>query len=121
MATWPLSLPQDILINGYEEQVPNTLIRSSMSHGPAKVRRRTTAGVRMFGAQMLLTKAQVATLDGFIVSTTNGGADAFDWEHPRTGASVSFRFVPLDDTAVARYNAISDDLYRAQLKLEILP
>ena len=41
---WPATLPQEILAEGYEEGLPDVLVRTKMDAGPDKVRRRATAG-----------------------------------------------------------------------------
>ena len=115
MATWPATLP-DVPDSGYSEKPPNTLIRTNMDAGPAKVRRRHTAGVRQFTMNMLLDKTQVADLDIFYVTTTNGGADQFTWENPRTEAVANFRFV-----SEPVYTHESGLYWNAQLTLEQLP
>ncbi|QLH37711.1 MAG: hypothetical protein HWD60_00095 [Defluviicoccus sp.] len=43
-AVWPSSLPQKPLVDGFSETAPNLVVRSPMDVGPAKVRRRATAG-----------------------------------------------------------------------------
>jgi hypothetical protein len=116
-ATWPASLPQDPLAQGFSEQAPNTVIRTTMEAGPPKMRRRFTAGIRNIECQLRLTSAQTDTLDLFFETTLAGGSLSFDWKHPRTGATVTFRFVePPSYGAVAR-----GTLWWASLKLEILP
>lgn len=115
MATWPATLPSSPLADGFNEQPPNLAIRTDMDAGPAKVRRRFTAGVRPMTVMFLLTKAQVATLDEFYTSTLSGGTIRFDWTHPRTGSAVEFRF-----TAPPEYRADSD-LWQVTMSLEIMP
>jgi hypothetical protein len=115
--TWPLSLPQRPLAQGYNEQAPNTVIRTQMEAGPPKVRRRFTAGIRILGLQLQLTAEQVETLDGFHDATLQGGALAFDWVHPRTGLAMTCRFAePPSYVPIARGR-----LWTATIKLEILP
>jgi hypothetical protein len=121
MPTWPASLPQKPLVDGYEERTPSTLVRTQMDKGPDKVRRRHTAGTRTFAQQLELSGSQVSTLESFIDSDLDGGALQFDWQHPRTGANVKFRFVPLDESTLVSYSTIGDDVYRVQMQLEILP
>lgn len=114
---WPLSLPQRPLAQGFNEQVPNTLIRTQMEAGPPKVRRRFTAGIRTMDMQLRITPAQVDALDVFYDSTLQGGALPFDWVHPRTGVAATYRFVePPSYATMARGR-----LWTATLKLEILP
>lgn len=115
---WPASLPQQPLYDGYQEQAPNLVIRSQMDAGPPKIRQRFTAGIRTFAMRLALTKAQVATLDTFFVTTAAGGSIAFEWVHPRTGATVNYRFVVPPQP---KYHADADDVWWAELALEILP
>jgi len=91
--TWPTSLRDLWLRDGFREVVPKNMIRSSMDVGPAKVRRRTTANVRPFFGQMFLTSALVATLDTFFVTTTKSGTLTVELKHPRTGSTGTYRFV----------------------------
>ena len=117
LVTWPASLPQEPLAEGFTEQAPNTIIRSQMEAGPAKLRRRFTAGTRNFDCQLYLSADQAEALDAFYVSTLAGGALSFDWKHPRTQAAVTFRFVePPSYKPVKRGTA-----WQASLKLEVLP
>jgi hypothetical protein len=114
---WPLSLPQRPLAEGFHERAADTLVRTQMEAGPAKVRRRFTAGVRTMDLQLRLTGSQVETLDGFHDSTLAGGALAFDWVHPRTDLAIRCRFA--EPPSYAPYAA--GRLWTATLKLEILP
>lgn len=91
MATWPASLPQRVLLDGYAEGAADNVLRFETDYGPPKRRRRSTREVRTFPAALVLTTAQVATLDTFYTSTL-GQVDAFDWVHPRTLAAASFKF-----------------------------
>ena len=44
MTAWPSSLPDHVLQQGHNESLANVTSRSQMDAGPAKVRRRFTAG-----------------------------------------------------------------------------
>lgn len=90
--TWPATLPQGFLVDGYREVMPKTTIRTPMDAGPAKVRRRFTAGVRMLSGRTAMTREQTETLDTFFNTTLAGGALSFDWTHPRTQAPMTCRF-----------------------------
>lgn len=117
MATWPASLPTAPEGPGYNEAAPNTLIRTQMDAGPPKVRQKFTAGVRTFTMSWMLTKAQVATLDAFYLTTCEGGSLSFDGlAHPRTQAAADFRFI-----APPAYAYLGPDVWRAQTQLEVLP
>ena len=115
--TWPPGLPQLVAVEGYGEAPPETAVRTTMDAGPAKVRRRTTAGIRPLSVQLDLDAAQVETLDAFYVATLEGGALAFDWVHPRTQAAASLRFV----RPPAYRPQGSDAAWRTVLQLEVLP
>lgn len=117
MATWPGTLPTAPEGPGYTETVPNTVVRTSMDAGPPKVRQRFTAGVRPFAMSWMLTKAQVATLDTFYLTTLAGGSLSFDGlAHPRTQATATFRFI-----GPPTYAYLGPDVWRATTQLEIVP
>lgn len=92
-AVWPPGLPPGPLIATLEETTPDLVVRTPMSVGPAKVRRRATVAVRTFAVEWRLTRAQVALLDDWFVSTLEGGALPFEFRHPRTADTLAFRFV----------------------------
>jgi len=114
---WPAGLPQLVAVDGYGEAPPDTALRTGMDAGPAKVRRRSTAGIRPLSVQLDLDAAQVETLDDFYVETLRSGALSFDWAHPRTQEAVTLRFV----RPPAYRPQGSDVAWRATLQLEILP
>lgn len=113
---WPASLPQDPLIQGLQEQFPANTIRTQTDAGPAKVRRRFTAGVRRFpGLRMWLTDAQAATFDTFVTDTLGDGALSFEWKHPRTGETKALRFVEPPRLSADGIH------WLAEMNLEMLP
>ena len=112
---WPAGLPQLPLI-GWSEDLGKTTARFQTDAGPAQVRQRFTAGVRQLTMPLALTETQMDTLDTFYTTTTSGGALAFDWQHPRTGATESFRFL-----APPNATEVTHGLYRLSLSLELLP
>lgn len=114
MPAWP-TLPAP-LINTFSESPPNNILRSSMDRGPDKIRRRTTANVRPIQFTMILTKAQVATLETFYVTTTTSGAAEFTYTHPRTAATVTARFVE-----PPAYTDINGLVFSVAISLEIMP
>jgi hypothetical protein len=115
MPSWPSTLPDYVLQEGYSETTePNTL-RTEMSQGPAKVRRRFTAFTRNINCQIHLTAAQYEILDGFFHTDLKSGSLTFDWVHPITQASVTFRF-----KSPPNYSSFGSE-FTAGLELEILP
>ena len=101
MATWPGTLPTfaEFLHDSYRETAPDNVIRTQMSIGPDKIRKRGTAAPTICQGIMYMTTAQVATFRTFYDSTINYGADEFDTIHPRTGAAVSVAFIGQPMTA----------------------
>jgi hypothetical protein len=113
---WPETLPQNLLIDGYGESPPDLLLRSSMEAGPAKVRRRATAGIRPVKGKMVLTGSQVDIFDDFYNNVLLGGSLRFSWVKPRDGTTaVEMRITEKS------YVAIEPDEYELTLSLEILP
>lgn len=116
MAAWPLSLPQLAHADDFEEAADSVLIRTDMDAGPAKVRPRYTVEITRYRFSLLLTKAQVATLETFFKTTIGYGSEAFDWIDPRTGAAASLRF-----TNRPAYSNVGGAVWRTALELERMP
>lgn len=116
MPTWPITLPTAPLMDRFRETPPDNVLRTEMETGPAKLRRRTTAGVRVLALTYLLSAEQVADLDAFYKTTLYGGALAFSFTHPREGGTVSCRF-----REPPVYTPVNGNYYRATLNLEVLP
>jgi hypothetical protein len=115
MAVWPATLPQRVLLGDFTESAEPNVIRTEMETGPAKLRRRYTAEVKVFQASLVLTTAQVALLDTFY-DVTVGAVDPFDWVHHRTLAAVEYRF-----RGRPEYRPLGAGYWRTTLMLEILP
>jgi len=113
--TWPTSLRDLWLKDGFREVPPKNMLRTGMDIGPAKVRRRTTANVRPFFGQMFLTPALVVVLDDFFVTSTKSGTLTVELKHPRTGAIGTYRFVTEPQYAPHNRGSI------ASIQLELLP
>lgn len=113
MPTWPVTLPPPA-INTFEESPPDADLKSPTDKGPAKVRRRSTANIRPISFNLNLTAAQVQDLDDFYLEC--GGYTRFDFEHPRTGAPVTARFMEKP-----AYKEREGVLYNVSVGLEILP
>lgn len=85
-ANWPDTLPQAWLNEGYQETLPDVMIRTQMDAGPAKVRRRFTCQVTPIKARLLLTTTEKGYLETFFNTTTAGGSLSFTFPHD--GADV---------------------------------
>lgn len=109
---WPGSLPPLPQLGWQEKKLAN-VIRSETETGPAKVRRRFTRANRRVVLPMVLTEAQVATLDAFHTATLRDGIDRFDYVHPRTGLTHEMRFV-----SELEYSEPANGFYRVVISLE---
>jgi hypothetical protein len=116
---WPSNVPLAFLNNSYQESFASNLLRSDMDSGPAKVRRRTSAGVRPLEGQLLLSGAERAVIEAFFTNTLRSGALPFSATHPRTGASILLRFV--EPPAYGDFPTATEAYYTVSLKLEVLP
>jgi hypothetical protein len=94
MASWP-SIPFFDAREGFSQSQPiGATIRTQMSQGPAKMRRRFTAAPVQVQARIAyLTQAELATFETFYAATIKMGSLSFSGTHPITGATESFRFV----------------------------
>jgi hypothetical protein len=113
---WHIDLPQELLVDGYGESPADITIESNMDIGPAKVRRRFTAGVRPVSGYILLTSAQLATFKTFYNDTILGGSLRFNWtEPPAHTTSCEMRF-----TDTPNWTKVGD-YFKIAMNLEILP
>ena len=114
MSTWPIApFPQTPERNGYADDESNSVIRSPVGYGPAKVRERTTAVLDNIVAQFTLTDAQKATYEQFYADNKTL---RFDWDDTLGGGTLEYRF-----RAPPRYQEVTCDVWKMQVQLERLP
>lgn len=116
MAIWPTELPQVPLLSGYGEKAANNSIRSKMDVGPAKSRRRISAGVRDHKMQYVVTSAQLAIFEEFYEDTLLSGSVSFEWEHPRTKVDGLWRI-----KTVPEWEPLGAGNYHLSFEAELLP
>jgi hypothetical protein len=116
MATWPGSLPQTPLLQGFSQQLEDNLLRTEMDAGKDKVRRRFTAGIMPVKISMVLATAQKDILITFFDTTVTGGADEFDWDDHLNGGVVQYRFL-----SPSSFRRLSGAYWSADMELEIVP
>ena len=116
-AAWPLTLPQNLELEGFEETAPNTIISTQMETGAPKRRQRYTAAIRPIkGSVFLTSRQQRQDLDDFFCNTLAGGSLPFTWAHPITLDSVTMAF-----SSQPKYSVLGVNNFRATLALEIRP
>ena len=115
---WPVadSFPQTPLMEGNTESPPDTAMRTQMDVGPPKLRQRSTAGCAPNSYNFHMTDANIAALWTFYLTTCDGGAEEFEWVHPRTSATEEWRFL-----ARPSWVQLKNDLYHVTVQLEQLP
>lgn len=116
--TWPNTLPQ-VPQRGYSEQGGVNLVRSQTDTGPAKQRRRA-ASANKLSVSFLMTTAQVATFEDFVLNSLKG-VSRFYFTHPRLLTQQEVRIVPSGsgDEYTVDYHA--PGYWMVKLTLEILP
>jgi hypothetical protein len=115
--TWPPGLPQNAQQDGYSERPPDTTVRSDVSVGPPKLRRRQTNTSYPVSARYIMTDSEVSTLRDFYVNTAANGSKKFDWPNPRTGNTVEAVF-----TGPPSWTPRNSGLYyTVSVELEVLP
>ena len=115
MADWPPTLPSPLMSDA--SYVPQgNVIRSDVSAGISKVRRHYTAVAEDCAFTLILTQAQVATLDTF-VRVTCKDVLPFDWKDFRTNGACKYRFK--SRPALSKIEALG--VWQASLELERLP
>lgn len=90
---WPASLPQKMRMASFATAIEDANIRTQMDYGPDFVRPRTSITYDQVTGDMVLTTAQVATLKAYYRTTLINGSEWFDWNHPETENSTTFRFL----------------------------
>lgn len=115
MTAWLSTLPQDAIMSGYEEKPVENTIRSAMSYGPDKVRRRVTAEIFQCAIPLILTTAQTQLLDTFYYTTLEV-VGTFTWKNHRTQAAATYRFL-----SAPVYKPIGNGKWQTVLALELLP
>ena len=130
MAVWPTELPQNPSW-GWTETPGDGLVRTQTDAGPAKLRRRFSSTPSLFSLVFSLDNSGATTAeakatrlldfysnasDGSPAGTAGGAMSITGLTHPRTNAAATFRFL-----APPVVTQVASNLYRAAIKLEMLP
>lgn len=116
MLHWPETLPIHPLLSGYREMPDDTILRSEMDTGPAKLRQRSTTSTSKIHLQFLVNAVQLSAFRDFYENDLSGGSLAFIFHHPTKEVDVICRFAaPYEITAV---NGV---FHRVQAVLEVMP
>lgn len=114
--SWPLTLQQLLNESSFGIQKGETVIRSEMDVGPAKVRRRFTKSVDTFTGSIWVDATQYVTFENFYDTTLNGGTLPFTFPHPLTQVPVDFRF-----KSPPKYTPVGSGTFEVTMEWEKLP
>jgi len=110
MATWPASLPQSPLLDGYKNRPQDSVLRSDFD-GYTKQRNRFTAVLNTVTERYFFTDAQYSTFKQFFETTLSNGSIEFQKPDPESGTTPLYRFVePYDPARVGLYWIVTCNL-----------
>lgn len=116
MDTWPGTLQQKLDADTFEIKVGNTLVRTDMDTGPAKVRSRFTKSVDGWVTSIIIDYTQYDTMINFYKTTLSNGTLPFLFTNPLNLVSEIFRFVEPPD-----FKPIGGLKYKVNMLWERLP
>ena len=117
--TYPANLPT--FEGRPTETFQDTVIRTPMSQGAAKMRRRFSEGSSYLSLHLTMTSAQRLAFLTFWRTQTGEGSIAFDMQDPNSDTMAEFRFTSPPRFQHLRGDGRSTDLYRLTIDLEKLP
>jgi len=116
MPDWPEALPDFSLRQGYSEGFRQTVIRSEMSSGAVKRRKRFTASPKTLDIVVPLTGAEVNIFTSFYENELQDGSLSFTKIHPRLGTEQTFSFRSELEPLIAE----GGNTYILKMKLEFV-
>lgn len=112
---WPVGLPQQLLIDGYEEKPMDNLLRTSMDAAVAKQRPKFVTLAMPFKGAMIMTQAQYEQFKTFFRTTLLHGTLPFNMQKPGDTITQVVRFT-------GTYTpSFLGTVWRVELPLELLP
>lgn len=118
---WPTSLPQAFQKSDFQDTPQSGVIRTDMSSGYPKIRRRFTAVTRTYTGTMILTETQRQTFETFFNTTLLVGSDIVNFPDPyNTSSLVAMRWVPNSPPYTIQQDGETLD-WRLSFAIERLP
>ncbi len=115
MADWPATLPQKPQQDGFSSTKVDGRLRTSMSEGPEKVRRRFTAVPEILTCSFIFSPTQLSTFNTFFDDTLAGGSMTYLWDHPISDVNSVCR---IKDMPVLSPKGLS---WQVAFTVEVLP
>lgn len=119
--SWPNSLPDEPLLQGYREVHPDLTLRSKLDKGPAKVSRKGSKGPQVISVQFSMSSSVLELWEEFVEDTLAAGSLRFTHTHPRTGASIEMRLVGGGESGMFTVEPHGIDNWIVSCDLEVLP
>ena len=95
MPTWPATLPQSPLLEGFQGAPPDRLIATEVDAGVPKVRQQFTAGYSRLQCQWKMNATQFNDFRQWLATDLAGGSIGFVWPNPYvSGNTLNVRFAP---------------------------
>ena len=117
MPTFPSSLQQKLLVDGFENSYRDAVVRSTVDAGPEKTRLRYSAVPEYVRGRIILKgKDDYNTFISFWKNDLKYGVLPFTWKHPITEQEVNVRF-----RSMWRIVAKTPTYFILEMDLEILP
>lgn len=117
MPAWPITLPQKVERDRYQEGFASTVVRSQTDSGRSKRRQRFLDGPRVLTVSIPMDDAELLIFNAFYTDDISHGALSFTFPHPRLGTTVTVAFKE-DLEPIVPDGALT---YIVTMKLEILP
>ncbi|KQZ31576.1 hypothetical protein ASD50_15005 [Mesorhizobium sp. Root552] len=117
VASWPLTLPQYVLTEGYGSAFGDGRLRSQPDIGPPKVRSRSSAMPEPLQGKVVMTTDQLASLRTFITTTLLKGTQPFTFPDPVTGDPILVRF----GDRLPSWSYFGHRKWTVDLSLEVMP
>lgn len=77
MPSWPPTLPEAPITEGYWEELPHPVIEPPVDGGAARLK--YTAAAKAYGEPFMMTTTQWETLQAFYIDDLKYGSIPFDW------------------------------------------
>jgi hypothetical protein len=90
---WPIFLQEFINAAGFSMAIGDTVLRTEMDVGPAKLRRRFTHSIDDYQTAITVYQDTMDSFMNFFKTSLNGGVTPFYFIDPIFGTEQVFRFV----------------------------
>lgn len=114
--TWPPGLQQKFNVDNFSVAYGNTLVRSEVDAGLAKVRSRYTDGVDNYNCSIDLDIDDWNIIYDFFKTSLNNGALTFNFYNPLSEVTDEFRFLN-----PPQFSPIGGRLFRVTMSWERIP